>query len=250
MNVLRGHSGLPHLRRGLTHSRSTGSAPGAHPAAGPAPSHVPGRTWHAARTQALGPAAAATALARRPYDLRHAAQSLWLNAGAAPAQIAQRPGHSITMLLAVYTHCIDGQADITNRQIEHALLARSQAHCVTASGSANRRYHPDPVRHMSVHGPHSRARTADCQLHAAAARTPRYDHRLPFPQLRAHPRGQHGHHERAAGPAGSGPRMAHNTSQRSPEPLVFSVRAADASLRQRLQPGLLCGRCWVRTNVG
>jgi hypothetical protein len=124
--VLRGHSGLPHLRRGLTHSRSTGSAPGAHPAAGPAPSHVPGRTWHAARTHALGPAAAATALARRPYDLRHAALSLWLNADAAPAQIAQRPGHSITMLLAVYTHCIDGQADITNRQIED-LAASAQS---------------------------------------------------------------------------------------------------------------------------
>jgi integrase len=193
-----------------------------------------GRTWHAARTLALGPAATATALARRPYDLRHAALSLWLNAGAAPAQIAQRAGHSITMLLAVYTHCIDGQADITNRQIEHALHTGSQAHCVTASGSANRRYHPDPVRHMSVHGPHSRARTADCQPRAAAARTPRYDHRLPFPQLRAHPGASSGHHERAAGPAGSGPRMAHNASKRSAEPLVFSVRAADTTRRQRL----------------
>jgi hypothetical protein len=149
-----------------------------------------GRTWHAARTQELGPAATATALARRPYGLRHAALSLWLNAGAAPAQIAQRAGHSITMVLAVYTHCIDGQDDITNRQIEHALHTGSQAHCVTASGSTNRRYHPGPVRHMSVHGPHSRARTADCQPCAAAARTPRYDHRLPFPQLGAHPGSQ------------------------------------------------------------
>ena len=82
-----------------------------------------GRTWHSARSQALGPAAAATSLARRPYDLRHAALSLWLNTGAAPAQIAQRAGHSITVLLAVYTHCIDGQDDITNRQIERALNA-------------------------------------------------------------------------------------------------------------------------------
>ena len=117
---------------------------------------VYGRAWHAARQAALGPDLTATSLARRPYDLRHAALSLWLNAGAAPAQIAQRAGHSITMLLAVYTHCIDGQDDITNRQIERALHAGSQAHCVTASGSANRRYRPDPVRHMSVPGPHSR----------------------------------------------------------------------------------------------
>jgi integrase len=176
------------------HHRCYGTAPDGRlfrgTRGGPLSESSYGRTWHAARTQALGPAAAATALARRPYDLRHAALSLWLNAGAAPAQIAQRAGHSITMLLAVYTHCIDGQADITNRQIEHALHAGSQAHCVTASGSANRRYHPDSVRHMSVHGPHSCARTADCQPRAAAARTPRYDHRLPFPQLRAHPGGQ------------------------------------------------------------
>jgi hypothetical protein len=135
-----------------------------------------GRTWHAARTQALGPAAAATALARRPYDLRHAALSLWLNAGAAPAQIAQPAGHSITMLLTVYTHCIDGQDDITNRQIEYALNAGSQVRCVTASGSADRRYRPDPVRHMSVHGPHLPARAAMCRRCAPGARTPRHDH--------------------------------------------------------------------------
>ena len=119
-----------------------------------------GRTWHTARTQALGPVAASTALARRPYDLRHAALSLWLNAGAAPAQIARRAGHGVTMLLAVYTHCIDGQDNITNRQIERALHTGRRARCVTASGSANRRYHPDPVRHTSVDGPHTQARRA------------------------------------------------------------------------------------------
>ena len=49
---------------------------------------------HLARRPHPGPrpGAAATALARRPYDLRHAALSLWLNAGAAPAQIAHGPG--------------------------------------------------------------------------------------------------------------------------------------------------------------
>ena len=35
-----------------------------------------GRIWHAAREIALGPELAATPLARRPYDLRHAALSL------------------------------------------------------------------------------------------------------------------------------------------------------------------------------
>jgi hypothetical protein len=45
---------------------------------------VYGRAWHAARQAALGPDLAATTLARRPYDLRHAALSLWLNASAEP----------------------------------------------------------------------------------------------------------------------------------------------------------------------
>ena len=51
---------------------------------------VYGRAWHAARHAALGPELAATALARRPYDLRHAALSLWLTASGARRSL--RPG--------------------------------------------------------------------------------------------------------------------------------------------------------------
>jgi hypothetical protein len=76
------------------------------------------------------------------------------------------------MLLAVYIHCIDGQNDITNRQIERALNGRNQIRHRTASGSTNRRYHPDPVRHISVRGPHSRARTADRQALRAHSQKP------------------------------------------------------------------------------
>jgi len=54
---------------------------------------VHGRVWHAARQAALGPALAATPLARRPYDLRHAAPSFWLNASGAPAEVAGPRGH-------------------------------------------------------------------------------------------------------------------------------------------------------------
>ena len=107
------------------------------------------------RALALGPRLAATTLARRPYDLRHAALSLWLNAGAPPAQIAARAGHSVTVLLTVYTHCVDGQDQITNRLIEHALGPASTALCPKASGSANRYHRPDPVRYMSVDWPAS-----------------------------------------------------------------------------------------------
>ena len=56
-----------------------------------------------------------------------------------PARIARRAGHNITVLLTVYTHCIDGQDDITNRQIEHALRTRTQAHHQAASSSKRRR---------------------------------------------------------------------------------------------------------------
>ena len=68
---------------------------------------VYGRTWHAARQAALGPELAATALACRPYDLRHAALSLWLNATGAPAEVASRAGNSARVLHDMYLHCID-----------------------------------------------------------------------------------------------------------------------------------------------
>jgi len=45
------------------------------------------------------PAQGASPLARRPYDLRHAAVSLWLSAGVPPAQVAERAGHSVEVLL-------------------------------------------------------------------------------------------------------------------------------------------------------
>ena len=108
-----------------------------------------GRTWHAARLAALGPELATTALARRPYDLRHAALSLWLNATGAPAEVAARAGNSARVLHDVYLHCIDSQQVHVSQQIEDALDAdassRPTSQCVKASGSAHRRlHHPRP----------------------------------------------------------------------------------------------------------
>ncbi len=126
------------------HCRCHGTAPDGRlfggTRGGPLSESVYGRAWHAARALALGPELAATGLARRPYDLRHAALSLWLSAGAPPAEVAARAGHSVTVLLSVYAHCIDGQDRITNRLIEHALRPGSSAPCQKASGSADRRY--------------------------------------------------------------------------------------------------------------
>jgi len=88
---------------------------------GPLSESVYGRAWHSARTLALGPELAASGLARRPYDLRHAALSLWLNSGGDPAQIAARAGHGVAVLLTVYSHCIHGRDDLLNQQIDHVL---------------------------------------------------------------------------------------------------------------------------------
>jgi hypothetical protein len=94
---------------------------------GPLSGSVYGRAWQSARTIALGPELAASGLARRPYDLRHAALSLWLNAGGDPAQIAARAGHSVAVLLTVYSHCMHGRDDLLNQQINRVLEPFSES---------------------------------------------------------------------------------------------------------------------------
>jgi hypothetical protein len=58
--------------------------------------------FHKARGAAFTEQEAASLAARRPYDLRHAAVSTWLNAGVAPPQVAEWAGHSVDVLLRVY----------------------------------------------------------------------------------------------------------------------------------------------------
>lgn len=60
-------------------------------------------------------------MAKRPYDLRHAAVSTWLNAGVSAPQVAVWAGHSVEMLLSTYASCIDGQQDPDRKRIEEAL---------------------------------------------------------------------------------------------------------------------------------
>ena len=47
--------------------------------------------------------------------------SLWLNSGVPATEVARRAGHSVAVLLKVYAHCIDGQADNVNKRIADAL---------------------------------------------------------------------------------------------------------------------------------
>ncbi|MGC4814101.1 tyrosine-type recombinase/integrase [Micromonospora sp. DT228] len=79
------------------------------------------RAWRQARAAALTPAQQRSPLAHRPYDLRHAAVSLWLNAGVPATQVAQWAGHSVHVLLKVYASCIDGQDEAARRRIEGTL---------------------------------------------------------------------------------------------------------------------------------
>jgi integrase len=79
------------------------------------------KVWKEARTYALTPEQVASPLAARPYDLRHAAVSLWLNAGVHAPEAAERAGHGIDVMLRVYAKCIDGQRDVANQRIMDAL---------------------------------------------------------------------------------------------------------------------------------
>ena len=80
-----------------THHAAYGTAPDGRllrgTRGGPLSESLYGRVWQVARALALGPELAASRLARRPYDLRHAALSLWLNSVGDPAQIAA-PGRA------------------------------------------------------------------------------------------------------------------------------------------------------------
>lgn len=80
------------------------------------------RVWEEARSLALTPDRFASPLAGRPYDLRHAGVSLWLNAGVPATEVAERAGHSVDVLLKVYAKCLDGDRDRMNARIEAALV--------------------------------------------------------------------------------------------------------------------------------
>ncbi|NMI60977.1 MULTISPECIES: tyrosine-type recombinase/integrase [unclassified Streptomyces] len=79
------------------------------------------RAWQEARLLALPPAAAASPLARRPYDLRHSALSTWLNAGVDPTEVAERAGNSVEVLLGRYAKCLDGRQEVANSKIDGLL---------------------------------------------------------------------------------------------------------------------------------
>lgn len=79
------------------------------------------RAWAKAREVAFTAAEQASPLARRPYDLRHACLSTWLNGGVYPTQVAEWAGHSVDVLLRIYAKCVAGQDELAKRRISEAL---------------------------------------------------------------------------------------------------------------------------------
>ncbi len=65
---------------------------------GPLPGITYRRAWDRARKTALTPEGYHSPLRRRPYDLRHACLSTWLNGGVPATQVAEWAGHSVEML--------------------------------------------------------------------------------------------------------------------------------------------------------
>ncbi|WP_017974407.1 tyrosine-type recombinase/integrase [Actinopolyspora halophila] len=80
-----------------------------------------GHAWERARKAALTPDEFASPLAKRPYDLRHAAVSTWLAAGVPPTQVAEWAGHSVNVLLQIYAKVLTGQEEEARRRIQRAL---------------------------------------------------------------------------------------------------------------------------------
>ena len=185
---------------------SPSGRPGRHAPPAPAPvrdrggrAAIPQYPWrHAQRVglrprlaRRLGPGLAATTLARRPYDLRHAALSLWLNASGEPAEVAARAGTSTRVLHDVYVHCISGRDDAVSQRIEAALdpgasVPRSSP-CGKASGYTHRRHHhPDPVRYLYATRSPGPAHSPRLPGPAGPQHRMQRSPLLVFPQVRSH----------------------------------------------------------------
>jgi integrase len=88
-----------------------------------------GEVWANARGDVLSPSEQETKLAKRPYDLRHAAVSTWLSSGVEPQLVAQRAGHSTGVLFRVYAKFLKGGDEAANAKIS----ARLNQHRTDAS---------------------------------------------------------------------------------------------------------------------
>lgn len=101
--------------------KAIGESCGHESLGGPLSESLYGRVWAIARGNPLTDAEAASPLALRLYNLRHAAVSTWLNGGLPAPQVASWAGHSVAVLLRVYAKCIAGQEATARHRIGLAL---------------------------------------------------------------------------------------------------------------------------------
>ena len=79
------------------------------------------RAWKRAREGTFTEEVSASPLAKRPYDLRHASVSTWLNGGVPPTVVAEWAGHSVEVLLRIYAKCLDGGVETLRQRVQAAL---------------------------------------------------------------------------------------------------------------------------------
>jgi hypothetical protein len=83
-----------------------------------------GGVWRRAREDTLSPDELKTKLAKRPYDLRHAAVSTWLSSGVEPQLVAHRAGQSVAVLFRFYAKFLKGGDEEANAKISARLRER------------------------------------------------------------------------------------------------------------------------------
>jgi integrase len=86
--------------------------------------YLPSTLWQVlakARVRAFTDAQAASPLARRPYDFRHAGVSWRLNSGTPAPLVAEWAGHTVEVLLRIYAHCLDGDDERWFGRMEQGL---------------------------------------------------------------------------------------------------------------------------------
>jgi hypothetical protein len=88
---------------------------------GPIPTITYERVWRRARRATFPPEVCVSPLARRPYDVRHAAVSTWLNSGVPVPEVGEWAGHSVAVLLEVYAKCLPGGPQGETARVEAAL---------------------------------------------------------------------------------------------------------------------------------
>jgi integrase len=85
------------------------------------------QVWQKVRALSLTPAQAATALMRRPYDLRHSGVTWRLNSNVPPTEVAAWAGHSVEVLMRVYARCMTGMEDVWITRMDQVLHLQDPA---------------------------------------------------------------------------------------------------------------------------